>query len=89
MWNRNISRNVRKSKIVTNELYYPNKGIEPSRFYGHDVQEEPLDDDFHYMHLLFDLVINVSVSELLAPSEDINTTYEFINKSVNTNAEKQ
>ena len=46
------------------------------------MQWEPLDDGFHYRHLLFDLVNNVPVAELLAPNEDQNTTYEFINKSV-------
>lgn len=73
---------VRKAQIVTNELYYLNKDIKPSGFYGYDVQWEPLDDGFHYRHLLFDLVNNVPVAELLAPNEDQNTTYEFINKSV-------
>ena len=73
---------VRKAQIVTNELYYLNKDIKPSGFYGYDVQWEPLDDGFHYRHLLFDLVNNAPVAELLAPNEDQNTTYEFINKAV-------
>ena len=73
---------VRKAQIVTNELYYLNKDIKPSGFYAYDVQWEPLDDGFHYRHLLFDLVNNAPVAELLAPNEDLNTTYEFINKSV-------
>ena len=29
---------IRKAQIVTNELYYPNKDIEPSGFYCNDVQ---------------------------------------------------
>ena len=73
---------VRKAQIVTNSLYYLNKEIQPSGFYGYDVQWEPLDDGFHYRHLLFDLVNNAPVAELLAPDEELKTTYDFINKSL-------
>ena len=73
---------VRKAQIITNKLYYLNQDIKPSGFYGYDVQWEPLDDGYHYRHLLFDLVNNAPVAELLAPDEDLKTTYEFINKSI-------
>ena len=73
---------VRKAQIITNDLYYLNQEIKPSGFYGYDVQWEPLDDGYHYRHLLFDLVNNAPVAELLAPDEDLKTTYDFINKSV-------
>ena len=63
-------------------MYYLNQEIKPSGFYGYDVQWEPLDDGYHYRHLLFDLVNNAPVAESLAPDEDLKTTYEFINKSV-------
>lgn len=73
---------VRKAQIVTNNLYYLNEEIQPSGFYGYDVQWEHLDDGFHYRHLLFDLVNNAPVAELLAPDEELKTTYDFINKSL-------
>ena len=73
---------VRKAQIVTESLYYLNTEIKPSGFYGYDVQWEPLDDGFHYRHLLFDLVNNAPVAELLAPDEALKTTYDFINKSL-------
>lgn len=46
------------------------------------MQLELLDDGFHYRHLLFDLVNNAPVAELLAPDEELKTTYDFINKSL-------
>ena len=67
---------------MTNSLYYLNNEIKPSGFYGYDVQWEPLDDGFHYRHLLFDLINNAPVAELLAPDEELKTTYDFINKSL-------
>ena len=73
---------VRKAQIVTNNLYYLNEEIQPSGFYGYDVQWEHLDDGFHYRHLLFDLVNNAPVAELLAPDEELKTTYDLINKSL-------
>ena len=73
---------VRKAQIVTNNLYYLNNEIKPSGFYGYDVQWEPLDDGFHYRHLLFDLVNHTPVAELLAPDEELKTTYDFINRSL-------
>lgn len=73
---------VRKAQIITDKLYYLNHEIKPSGFYGYDVQWEPLDDGFYYRHLLFDLVNNMPVAELLAPDEDLKTTYDFINKSL-------
>ena len=73
---------VRKAQIVTNNLYYLNEEIQPSGFYGYDVQWEHLDDGFHYRHLLFALVNNAPVAELLAPDEELKTTYDFINKSL-------
>lgn len=73
---------VRKAQIVTNNLYYLNEEIQPSGFYGYDVQWEHLDDGFHYRHLLFDLVNNAPVAELLAPDEELKTTYDFINQSL-------
>ena len=73
---------VRKAQIVINNLYYLNEEIQPSGFYGYDVQWEHLDDGFHYRHLLFDLVNNAPVAELLAPDEELKTTYDFINKSL-------
>lgn len=73
---------VRKAQIITNDLYYLNQEIKPSGFYGYDVQWEPLDDGYHYRHLLFDSVNNAPVAELLADNEDLKTTYDFINKSV-------
>ena len=79
---------VRKSQIITNDLYYLNQEIQPSGFYGYDVQWEPLDDGFHYRHLLFDLVNNAPVAELLASDEDLKTTYDFINKSIKTTDRK-
>jgi hypothetical protein len=73
---------VRKAQIITNDLYYLNQEIKPSGFYGYDVQWEPLDDEYHYRHLLFDSVNNAPVAELLADNEDLKTTYDFINRSV-------
>ena len=73
---------VRKAQIITDDLFYLNKEIIPSGFYGYDVQWEPLDDGFHYRHLLFDLVNNAPVAELLSPNEDLKTSYDFINKSL-------
>ena len=79
---------VRKAQIITKDLYYLNQEIKPSGFYGYDVQWEPLDDGYHYRHLLFDLINNAPVAELLAPDEDLKTTYDFINKSVKPNDRK-
>ena len=79
---------VRKAQIITKNLYYLNQEIKPSGFYGYDVQWEPLDDGYHYRHLLFDLINNAPVAELLAPDEDLKTTYDFINKSVKPNDRK-
>ncbi len=59
-----------------------NSEIKPSGFYSYDVQWELIDDGFYYRHLLFDLVNNAPVSELLAPDEDSKTTYKFINDSL-------
>ena len=73
---------VRKAQIITDDLFYLNNEIIPSGFYGYDVQWEPLDDGFHYRHLLFDLVNNAPVAELLSPNEDLKTSYDFINKSL-------
>ena len=63
-------------------MYYLNQEIKPSGFYGYKVQWEPLDDGFYYRHLLFYLINNAPVAELLAPDEDLKTTCDFINKSV-------
>ena len=79
---------VQKAQIITKDLYYLNQEIKPSCFYGYDVQWEPLDDGYHYRHLLFDLVNNAPVTELLAPDEDLKKTYDFINKSVKPNDRK-
>ncbi|MBE6506282.1 MAG: hypothetical protein E7Z73_11240 [Methanobrevibacter millerae] len=46
------------------------------------MQWEQLDDEFYYRQPLFDLINDAPIAELLAPNEDLNTTYEFINKSV-------
>ena len=46
------------------------------------MQWEPLDDEFYFRHLLFDLLNNTPVVELLAPDEEIKTTCDFINKSL-------
>ena len=73
---------VRKVQIITNNLYYLYQEIKPSGFYCYDVQWELLDDGYHYRRLLFDFVNNTPVEELLAPDEDLKTTYDFINKSV-------
>ncbi len=62
-------------------MFYLNLEIIPSGFYGYDVQEN-FYDYFHYRYLLFDLVNNTSVTELLSPNEDLKTTHDFINKSL-------
>lgn len=64
-------------------MYYLNQDIKPSGFHVCDVQWELLDDEFYYNHLLFDLINNAPVAELLVPDEGLKTTYDFINKSVN------
>ena len=62
--------------MVTNELYYLNKDI---RHYGYWVQWEPLDDG----------PIIDTYCRTICPNEDLKTTYEFINKSVQHKRGKQ
>ena len=70
-------------------LFYLNPDIKPSGFYSYDVQWEPIDKGFYYRHLLFDLVNNTPIAELLAPpDESIETTYNFINKSIKSHERK-
>ena len=73
---------VRQSQIITDEPYYLNKEIKPSGFYSYDVQWEPIDGKYVYRHLLFDIVNNAPLAELLSHNEELKTTYNFINKSV-------
>ena len=80
---------VRKAQIITNELYYSNQEIKPSGFYSYDVQWDFLDDGYHYRLLLFDLINNSPVAELLTLDEDLKTTYDFINKSVKSIGKNQ
>ena len=64
----------RKNKWLNEEkeeekLFYLNPDIKPSGFYSYDVQWEPIDKGFYYRHLLFDLVNNAPIAELLASDE--------------------
>ena len=52
------------------------------------MQWEPIDKGFYYRHLLFDLVNNAPIAELLAPDESTETTYNFINKTIKPHERK-
>ena len=70
--------NVRDLILENGEHY--NAKIQ--RYYYPVVQWEPIDKEFYYRHLLFDLVNNAPIAELLASDESTETTYNFINKII-------
>ena len=70
------------------KLFYLNLDIKLSGFYSYDVQWEPIDKGFYYRYLLFDLVNNAPIAELLPPDEGTETTYNFINKSIKSHERK-
>ena len=91
--NSQIIIDKRKNKQSNEEkeeekLFYLNSDINPSGFYSYDVQWEPIDKGFYYRHLLFDLVNNAPIAELLAPDESTETTYNFINKTIKPHERK-
>ena len=70
------------------KLFYLNPDIKPSGFYSYDVQWESINKGCYYRHLLFDLVNNAPIAELLAPDESTEITYKFINKSIKPHEKK-
>lgn len=73
---------VRKSLILTDNLYYVNNDLELSGYYSYDVQWISVERTWYYRHVLFDLIHKIPVAELLTDNEKDETTEKFIKENI-------
>lgn len=73
---------VRKSLILTDNLYYVNSDFELSGHYSYDVQWGGVERTWYYRYVLFDLIHKIPVAELLSDNEKDETTEKFIKENI-------
>lgn len=73
---------VRKSLILTDNLYYVNEDLELSGYYSYDVQWVRVERVWYYRHVLFDIINKMPVAELLIDNEDDETVENFIKNNI-------
>lgn len=73
---------VRKSLILTNNLYYANEDLELSGYYSYDVQWVRVERIWYYRHVLFDIINKILIAELLIDNEDDETVENFIKNNI-------
>ena len=73
---------VRKSLILTDNLYYVNKDLELSGYYSYDVQLVRVERVWYYRHVFFDIINKIPVVELLIDNEDDETVENFIKNNI-------
>lgn len=63
-----LTKQFEKLKIITNDLYlFKSRNKTIWFFMDMTSNGNHYDDGFHYRHLLFDLINNAPIAELLAP----------------------
>ena len=73
---------VRKSLILTDNLFYVNSDLDLSGYYSYDVQWIRIERVWYYRHVLFDLINKMPVAELLSDNENDETVEKFIDKNI-------
>ena len=73
---------IRNSLLVHDGLYYLNGELKPSGYVGYDVQWLRINRKWYYRHVLFDIVNNMPIAELLTKTEDSKTIKNFIKNSI-------
>ena len=73
---------VRKSLILTDNLFYINTDVDLSGYYSYDVQWVRIERIWYYRHVLFELINKMPVAELLTDNEDDETVEKFIDENI-------
>ena len=68
--------------IVFDSLFYKNKKVKLSGYYGYDAQWFPINKKWIFRLVLFDLNENVPVGELICENEDPETIKKFISDCI-------
>ncbi|WP_169805368.1 hypothetical protein, partial [Methanobrevibacter cuticularis] len=73
---------VRSSVSVHNKLYYVNDDVELSGYYGYDEQWAKISGTWKYRYVLFDIINNVPITEILNDTVDEELVKSFIKDNI-------